>query len=79
MVTRYYRAPEIMYGSNDYSFEVDIWSLGCTIAELILESPLFPGQTDIDQLDKIYSVMGSPLKTWHEAVNYPYFMDFDVE
>lgn len=67
MVTRYYRPPEIIYGSKEYSYEVDIWSLGCSIAEMILEQPIFPGQTDIDQLDKIFSVLGSPLKEWPDA------------
>lgn len=50
MITRYYRPPEMIFGAQNYSFEVDIWSLGCTIAEMILEQPLFPGTTDIDQL-----------------------------
>lgn len=50
MTTRYYRAPEIMYGSRHYDEKIDIWSLGCTLAELILHQPIFPGQTDINQL-----------------------------
>ena len=61
ITTRYYRPPEIIYGKKKYSQEVDIWSLGCTIAELILHETLFPGQTDINQLECIFKVVGYPV------------------
>lgn len=50
ITTRQYRAPEIIYGSKHYDESIDIWSLGCTIAELLLGQPIFPGTTDIHQL-----------------------------
>lgn len=57
--TRWFRAPELLYGSTDYGLEVDLWSLGCIFAELLTLKPLFPGTSDIDQLGRIISVMGN--------------------
>ncbi|CAM6005587.1 unnamed protein product [Sphagnum balticum] len=61
ITTRYYRAPEIIYGSRDYDESIDIWGLGCTLAELVLHQPIFPGTTDIQQLELIFSVIGYPV------------------
>ncbi len=58
--TRWYKAPEIIYGTQEYGSAIDVWSLGCIFAELFLRRPLFPGMSDIDQLSKIVSVMGRP-------------------
>ncbi|GLT48561.1 hypothetical protein SLA2020_221790 [Shorea laevis] len=57
--TRWFRAPELLYGSTDYGLEVDLWSLGCIFAELFTLNPLFPGDSDIDQLTRIISTMGN--------------------
>lgn len=43
IATRWYRAPELALGSSTYSFEVDMWSVGCIMAEMIIGKPLFPG------------------------------------
>ena len=43
VVTIWYRAPELLYGSRFYSFGVDMWAMGCVMAELVLRTPLFPG------------------------------------
>lgn len=59
--TRWYRAPELMFGERNYGFEIDIWSLGCTLAELYLHDALFQGTTDISQLEKIFAVVGYPV------------------
>lgn len=59
VVTRYYRAPEVILGLP-YSEKVDIWSVGCIFAEMINHTVLFPGKDRIDQWTKIYSVMGTP-------------------
>ena len=48
--SRYYRAPELIFGSTDYSTAIDIWSQGCVGAELLLGQPLFPGDSGVDQL-----------------------------
>ncbi|KAJ9167833.1 hypothetical protein P3X46_019425 [Hevea brasiliensis] len=57
--TRWFRAPELLYGSTDYGLEVDLWSLGCIFAELLTLEPLFPGTSDIDQLSRIFNVLGN--------------------
>ncbi|KAK7319980.1 hypothetical protein RJT34_04709 [Clitoria ternatea] len=57
--TRWFRAPELLYGSRDYGLEIDLWSLGCIFAELLTLRPLFPGTSDIDQLSRIISVLGN--------------------
>jgi tRNA A-37 threonylcarbamoyl transferase component Bud32 len=50
VVTRWYRAPEIMLACHEYSYPIDVWSVGCIFAELILRKPLFPGDDYIDQV-----------------------------
>lgn len=57
--TRWFRAPELLYGSTDYGIEVDLWSLGCIFAELLTLEPLFPGTSDIDQLSRIINCLGN--------------------
>ncbi|XP_058732283.1 cyclin-dependent kinase F-1 [Vicia villosa] len=57
--TRWFRAPELLYGSINYGLEIDLWSLGCIFAELMTLKPLFPGTADIDQLSKIINVLGN--------------------
>lgn len=59
VVTLWYRSPEVLLHST-YSSTVDMWSLGCIFAELYLLRPLFMGQSDIDQLYKIFDIMGLP-------------------
>jgi len=60
VVTRWYRAPELLYGSRAYGTGIDIWAIGCIVAELLLQKPIFPGEADLDQLVKIYRVLGTP-------------------
>ncbi|TMW64053.1 hypothetical protein Poli38472_014170 [Pythium oligandrum] len=60
VVTRWYRAPEIMLGCMKYTKEVDVWSMGCIFAEMISRKPLFPGQDYIDQLHLIMNALGAP-------------------
>jgi serine/threonine protein kinase len=50
VVTRWYRAPEIMLACQEYSKAVDIWSIGCIFAELLARTPLFPGEDYVQQL-----------------------------
>lgn len=70
MTTRHYRAPEIIYGSKHYDESIDIWGLGCTIAELLLHQTLFPGTSDIQQLEFIFSVIGYPVHLHILSKNY---------
>ncbi|KAG2494355.1 hypothetical protein HYH03_007412 [Edaphochlamys debaryana] len=60
VVTLWYRPPELLLGATHYSTAVDVWSLGCIMAELLTGKPLFDGQGEIEQLDKICSVLGTP-------------------
>ncbi|KAG0783981.1 hypothetical protein G6F22_008480 [Rhizopus arrhizus] len=58
--TRWYRAPEVLLKSNNYSYPIDLWAVGTIFAELITLDPLFPGQSEVDQLYRIFEVLGSP-------------------
>lgn len=58
--SRYYRAPELILGEENYSVAIDIWAMGCVIAEMVLGEPLFPGKNSKDQLAKIIAVLGPP-------------------
>ncbi|KAJ3629092.1 hypothetical protein MTP99_013513 [Tenebrio molitor] len=60
VVTRWYRSPELLFGAKLYSTGVDMWAVGCILAELLLRAPLFPGESDLDQLTKIFGVFGNP-------------------
>nr|AAL91258.1 AT3g48750/T21J18_20 [Arabidopsis thaliana] len=72
VVTLWYRAPEILLGSHHYSTPVDIWSVGCIFAEMISQKPLFPGDSEIDQLFKIFRIMGTPYEdTWRGVTSLP--------
>ena len=60
VATRWYRAPEILLRSRDYSNPVDLWAFGTIMAELVNLRPLFPGQGEIDQVARICDLMGDP-------------------
>ncbi|XP_035265977.1 cyclin-dependent kinase 2-like [Anguilla anguilla] len=60
VVTLWYRAPEILLGCKYYSTAVDIWSIGCIFAEMVAKRPLFPGDSEIDQLFRIFKKLGTP-------------------
>jgi serine/threonine protein kinase len=60
VVTRFYRAPEIMLSSHEYNNSVDVWSIGCTLAEIITGKVLFPGENYIEQVNLIIEKRGTP-------------------
>ena len=60
VVTLWYRAPEILLGSLEYSTPIDIWSIGCIFVELITKRALFAGDSEIDQLYRIFRMLGTP-------------------
>ncbi len=60
VATRWYRAPEMILGSYKYSKKVDIWSIGCILAEMINEKALFPGKSTVNQIQLIIDVLGRP-------------------
>jgi len=73
--SRYYRAPELIFASTNYSSAIDIWSMGCVMAELLLGHPLFPGETPVDQLVEIIKALGTPTKEQIKAMN-PNYTEF---
>jgi cyclin-dependent kinase len=59
VVTLWYRAPEILLGGRQYSTGVDMWSVGCIFAEMCTRKPLFPGDSEIDEIFKIFRYVAS--------------------
>ncbi|CBK24317.2 Protein kinase [Blastocystis hominis] len=58
--SRYYRAPELIFGATNYTVAVDIWSMACVVAELLTGSSLFPGENNVGQMVEIIKVLGTP-------------------
>jgi glycogen synthase kinase 3 beta len=73
--SRYYRAPELIFGATDYTAAIDVWSTGCVIAELLLGQPLFPGESGVDQLVEIIKVLGTPTREQIHSMN-PNYSEF---
>lgn len=73
--SRYYRAPELIFGAVYYTTAIDIWSLGCVLAELLLGQPLFPGESGVDQLVEIIKVLGTPTREEIKCMN-PNYTDY---
>ncbi|CAD6250423.1 unnamed protein product [Miscanthus lutarioriparius] len=72
VVTLWYRAPELLLGAKEYSTAIDMWSLGCIMAELLSKEPLFSGKSEIDQLDKIFRILSTPNEErWHGFSKLP--------
>ncbi|KAG5244610.1 shaggy-related protein kinase [Salix suchowensis] len=70
--SRYYRAPELIFGATEYTTAIDIWSVGCVLAELLLGQPLFPGESGVDQLVEIIKVLGTPTREEIKCMNPNY-------
>lgn len=74
VATRWYRAPELLYGARGYDETVDMWAVGCILAEMLNNSPLFPGENDIDQLSCVFRLLGTPtLQSWPSVSVLPDF------
>ncbi|TNM86292.1 cyclin-dependent kinase 20 [Takifugu rubripes] len=72
VATRWYRAPELLYGARKYNEGVDLWAVGCIFGELLNSSPLFPGENDIEQLCCVLRMLGTPTQeSWPEIVELP--------
>eukprot|EP01089_Gocevia_fonbrunei_P021617 TRINITY_DN8463_c0_g1_i2.p1 TRINITY_DN8463_c0_g1~~TRINITY_DN8463_c0_g1_i2.p1 ORF type:complete len:314 (+),score=70.59 TRINITY_DN8463_c0_g1_i2:621-1562(+) len=72
VITQWYRPPEILLGQERYSTPVDIWSIGCIFAEMANKAPLFPGDSEIDQLFRIYRTLGTPSEeNWPGVTKLP--------
>lgn len=80
VVTRWYRCPELLFGARNYGTGVDIWATGCVLAEMLLRVPFIPGDSDLDQLNKIFTVFGTPNDhTWpgvtklHDYIQFKHY------
>ncbi|KAK1348160.1 protein kinase [Hamiltosporidium tvaerminnensis] len=74
IVTLWYRPPEILLGAQKYSYSVDIWSFGCIFGEIVSNSVLFKGESEVDQLYKIFNGLGFPNEG--DFTDAPYFCNF---
>ncbi|KAL5727633.1 [tau protein] kinase [Ranunculus cassubicifolius] len=70
--SRYYRAPELIFGATEYTTAIDMWSVGCVLAELLLGQPLFPGESGVDQLVEVIKVLGTPTREEIKCMNPNY-------
>ena len=73
--SRYYRAPELIFGATNYTCDIDVWSAGCVLAELMLGQPIFPGDSGVDQLVEIIKLLGTPSKEAIKEMN-PNYTEF---
>jgi len=72
VVTRWYRAPELLLNDAHYDSAIDMWSVGCILSELMFKTPLFPGSDEDDQLERIFALCGTPdMEDWMEATDLP--------
>jgi serine/threonine protein kinase len=72
VVTLWYRPPELLLGECHYKFEIDVWSIGCIFVELFTGVPIFPGKTDLEQMDKVMNVCGTPtVQDWPRVAELP--------
>lgn len=76
VVTRWYRAPEVLLGSRRYSTPVDVWSVGCIFVEMLVSKPMFPGDSEIDQLYRIFNILGTPTEAiWPGVSQLPFYRE----
>ena len=74
---RWYRAPELLWGSTSYGPAVDVWAMGCVFAELMLRRPWFVAESDIKQLQEIFAVLGTPTEDqWRNMRDLPSYIQF---
>lgn len=74
VVTRWYRAPELLFGAKHYTGAVDIWAVGIIFAELMLRIPYLPGKDDVDQLDVTFKALGTPTEqNWPNVLSLPLY------
>ena len=71
----YFRSPELLFGARSYGTGVDMWAIGCILAEMLVRCPYFPGDSDIEQLTKIFTALGTPDEdSWPVNFLYNFFV-----
>lgn len=79
VVTLWYRAPEILLGAKFHDSAIDMWAMGCIFGELLLNRPLLPGKTEIQQIDLIVGLLGAPSETiWPGLSQLPALQSFSL-
>ncbi|KAL1549898.1 Shaggy-related protein kinase theta [Salvia divinorum] len=73
--SRYYRAPELIFGASEYTTAIDMWSVGCVMSEMLLGQPIFPEESSVDQLVEIIKVLGTPTREEIKCMN-PNYSEF---
>ncbi|XP_024972158.1 probable serine/threonine-protein kinase At1g09600 [Cynara cardunculus var. scolymus] len=76
VVTLWYRAPELLFGSTSYGVGIDMWSAGCILAELFTGRPIMPGRTEVEQIHKIFKLCGSPSEEYWRKSKLPLATSF---
>ncbi|KAL3320969.1 Cyclin-Dependent Kinase 7 [Cichlidogyrus casuarinus] len=78
VATRWYRAPELFFGCNMYGAGIDLWAVGCIIGEFLLRAPLFPADSDLTQLARIFEITGTPdVDTWPDVARLPSYISYN--
>lgn len=79
VVTRWYRAPELLFGSKHYSFSVDMWAIGCVFAELFLRTPFFASDNDFQHVELVFKALGTPTeKEWKNHTTLPNYVKYPI-
>ncbi|XP_047173540.1 probable serine/threonine-protein kinase At1g54610 [Vigna umbellata] len=76
VVTLWYRAPELLLGATEYGEAIDLWSVGCILAELLAGKPIMPGRTEVEQMHKIFKLCGSPSEDYWQRTKFPHATSF---
>ncbi|CAK7328858.1 unnamed protein product [Dovyalis caffra] len=76
VVTLWYRAPELLLGATEYGAAIDMWSVGCILAELLTGKPIMPGRTEVEQMHKIFKLCGSPSEIYWQKTKFPHATSF---
>ncbi|KAG0462754.1 hypothetical protein HPP92_021230 [Vanilla planifolia] len=76
VVTLWYRAPELILGATSYGIGIDLWSVGCILAELLAGKAILPGRTEVEQLHKIFKLCGSPPERYWKMYKFPHAVGY---
>ena len=80
VVTLWYRSPELLLNSSTQTTAIDMWSAGCILGELLSHKPLMPGRSEINQLEQIIDLLGTPnSKIWPEIDSLPMLKEFTLK